>query len=142
MCTLDYDVLVRVDTEDPRISRKEHSCLGCGTTIRKGEAYCRVFYVSDGYGHSEKECFACWWTRREFWEEHGGGPMPWALEDELRECIGGERRNPWRIHLAALRRRWRTSAPARRALHEGWFQGALNRQLRFTRRVLSKRLAP
>lgn len=118
MCTLDYDEYVRAYTEDPRIARKEHSCLGCGATIHKGEAYCRVFYVSDGTGCSEKECFACWWTRSEFWVAHSGGPFPSFLWEELRDCIEGDHSSPWRGHLAALKRRWRTSLPGRMALRK------------------------
>jgi hypothetical protein len=118
MCTLECDDLVRVYAEDPRIARKEHSCLGCGATIHRGDAYNIVFYVSDGHGYSEKECFPCWWTRTDFWEAHSGGPFPSNLWEELKECIQGDHSSPWRAHLAALKRRWRTSPIGRRVLRK------------------------
>ena len=141
MCTLNQDDPVEAYRESAHTARKAHSCSGCGATIQKGEAYCRLFYVADHSASSEKECFACWWTRHEFWEAHSGGPLPWALEEYLHECIEGDRSSPWRPHLAALKRRWRVSDTARRDLRTGWFICAVNRQLELTRRILRKRAA-
>lgn len=142
MCTIDYDDPVRVYRESPRIARKEHECSGCGAVIRNGEAYCYVSYVDDYRGNSEHECFACWWTRSAFWAEHNGGPLPSLLWEELRDCIGGERTNTWRPHLAALQRRWRTSSIGRRELARTIFRAALSRQFSLTRRILRMRAEP
>lgn len=139
MCTLDYDDPVEVYCEGPRTARKEHTCIGCGVVIRAGEAYCYVSYVSDGSASSEKECFACWWTRAAFRDDHGAFPMPSFLWEELRDCIDGERSNPWRPHLAALERRWRTSSVGRQQLRQTVFRSALTRELRNTMRIVARR---
>lgn len=141
MCTLDYGDPVKVYWEDPRTARKEHSCHGCGATIHKGEAYCYVSYVDEYRGNSEKECFVCWWTRAAFRDAHGAFPMPSILWEELRDCIDGDRSSPWRLHLAALKRRWRTSPFGRRELARTIYRNALSHQLALTRRILRKRAA-
>lgn len=139
MCTLDYDWHVKVYREDPRTARKDHSCAGCGSTIHPGSAYCYVSYVVEDSAHSEHECFYCWWTRSAFWEAHGGGSMPSCLWEELRDCVDGEHSNPWRPHLAALKRRWRTSSIGRMELAREVFRNALAHQLSLTRRIRKKR---
>lgn len=141
MCTIDYDDPVKAYREVPRIARKEHSCSGCGATIRKDEAYCYVSYVDDYRGNSEKECFPCWWTRAEFRVAHGAFPLPSFLWEELKECIDGERTSEWRPRLAALKRRWRTSPIGRSELAQTIYRTALLRQLALTRRILRKRAA-
>lgn len=140
MCTLDYDDPVAVYTERPRTARKPHTCVGCGAEIRIGEAYSYVSYVGDGTAHSEHECFWCWWTRTVFSEAHEGGPVPSGLWNELMDCIGGERTNPWRPHLAALKRRWRASPSGRRKLARNVFRRALGRELAKTRKILRERI--
>ena len=142
MCTIDYDSQVKVYREDPRTARKEHSCVGCGAAIHKGEAYCYVSWVGDTTARSEQECFACWWTRREFCLAHWGGPLPSFLWEDLEECIDGERSNPWQPHLAALKRRWRVSWSGRKSLAAGWWRRAITRQLRLTRRIVRERADP
>lgn len=141
MCTLDYDDPVAVYTERPRTARKPHTCVGCGAQIHVGEAYSYVSYVGDGTAHSEHECFGCWWTRTVFSEAHGEGPVPSNLWNEVRDCIDGDRDSPWRIHLAAIKRRWRTSISGRRHLARSVFRKALMREIATTRAILRKRLA-
>lgn len=141
MCTLSCDDPVKVYREDPRTARKAHACSGCGATIHIGEPYCYVSYVDSDSARSEHECFPCWWTRTEFREAHGAFPMPNFLWEELRDCIDGQRPNPWRTHLAALKRRWRTSPTGRKALAREVVRNAVSRQLSFTRRMLRQRRA-
>lgn len=141
MCTLDYDYSVAAYTERPRTARKPHTCVCCGAEIHVDEAYSYVSYVGEGTAHSEHECFWCWWTRTVFSEAHGGGPVPSALEEELRECSRWDDNSPWRVHLAALKRRWRTSTVGRQALARRVFRNALIREMWSTRRILRKRAA-
>lgn len=148
MCSIDYDETCAVWVEKPRTARKEHVCLGCGTTIRPREAYNEVRFVFDGSAGTERECFGCWFVRRAFGDGHSIYPLPSSLMADLADCIGtrlpaGDRSWPteWAPELAAIKNRWRTSESRRQQLAESWMRRALRRELRLIRSVVFARRA-
>lgn len=124
MCDVDLDgERCAVWEEGPAVMSTEtfkgrsHECSCCGATIHRGEVYLRHSNLFEGNWSRERACFACWWSREAFAEEHEGLRWPPAQFDEmLWNCIidNRDRRDPWRPHLAAIYRRRRMSPMGRR----------------------------
>jgi hypothetical protein len=77
-------------------------------------------HVFDGSVASEKLCAACWLVRECFAERHEHGlPFPSDLRHTIRECVSDDGEE-WRVHMAMLQRRWRTSPRGRKWLHRRW----------------------
>lgn len=122
MCDYDGDAEpCTVWREEPAIMStahfkgRPHECDSCGTTIARGDPYLRHANLFEGRWSSEKMCFACWWSREAFFEDHGSYQPPSGLWNMLQECIG-ENDDPldkWRPHFAALKRRFRLTPQGR-----------------------------
>lgn len=129
MCTLDYEGTCPVWREVPRVARTKHECDACGSAIRPGEPYLDHSHVYDGSAASEDMCFACWWARTEFAEAHPLIPVPSMFMEDVRGCISDEEEPRWRLILASLLRRFRTSPRGRLTLHKKWVWRAQRRAL-------------
>jgi hypothetical protein len=141
MCTLDDGEQADIWREDVRVvmrPRKQRECDGCGAVIGAGEPFIDHFDLYEGNANSEAGCFACWWTREVFADDHGGMRYPFGmLMEQLEQCIGENMRrvyrddsswpdsvanydDEWRPHLAALKRRYRASPQWSRKLWRDW----------------------
>lgn len=144
MCSLDVEPC-SAWREAPRIARRHHGCDGCGADILVSHPYLYVSWVFEGSGGNESLCFCCWWEWERFGSHHGTKPMPSDFWGSLQDCITNlddvsEEAIPgWRPALAALKRRWRTSATGRQDLARKWLANALLRGLRLTQRVVLQR---
>lgn len=99
-----------------------HECDGCGAIIARGDAYLGHSSFWDGRWAGERMCFACWWTREVFGDAHSGNCVPSALWEQLQECIGenDDDEDEWRDHLAAMKKRHRSSPSWSRTLWRRW----------------------
>jgi hypothetical protein len=125
MCSLDLESCPVWD-ERVRTARKQHECSCCGQAIKPGEAYMYHSHVFGGSAASEKLCAVCWFVREAFADRHEHWmPFPRDLRHTIRECVSdyGE---DWRVHMAVLQWRWRTSASGRKWLRRRWEEGRAN----------------
>lgn len=117
MCDFGYGDLeiAKVWQETVRRAAKAHYCTSCGATIERGEYHLVHVSILDSVSR-ERMCFACWWAREDFHQEHVGSPsiMPSMLEEFLRECLRDtDNAARWMPYLADLElRRARAAAGA------------------------------
>jgi hypothetical protein len=102
MCEINDGERSQVWRESIHRARKPYTCRVCRAPIAVGDLYGLVFSVFDGEADTERSCFACDVARRDFYDEHNGGPMPSAIEEHLRECVRGAGPE----HMSNEDRRW------------------------------------
>jgi hypothetical protein len=100
VCAFDDGEQADIWREDVRTvmrPRKQRECSGCGAVIGAGEPFVDHFDLYDGNANSEAGCFACWWTRELFADDHGGMRYPFGmLMEQLEQCIGENMRRVYR----------------------------------------------
>lgn len=113
MCEIDMEPC---DVWVPSIhrARKEHRCDCCGTAIRPGQRYHRLFTIFEGDAATSKHCRRCNSALLAFGKAHDGmTPTPVGFDDILDECIA-ERDEGYQIWMrvrAAIRRRRAQGGP-------------------------------
>lgn len=112
MCdTFDLDGdFPKVWRETPRLARKARRCDSCRAPINPGDAYLEHFSVTDD-PLTEAMCFACWWDRAQFAEEHRQSFNPSSFRDLLSECVTWDEKSAarWTPALEALDARMRAA---------------------------------
>ena len=100
--------IAKVWQETVRRAAKAHRCSACGTTIQWKEYHLEHVSILDSVSR-ERMCFACWWVREDFHQEHAGSPsiMPSMLEEFLSGCLGwdDDGSSRWAQYLEQLRAR-------------------------------------
>lgn len=97
--------IAKVWQETVRRAAKAHRCNSCGVGIERGEYHLVHVSILDSVSR-ERMCFACWWAREDFHQEHVGSPsiMPSMLGEFLRECArdGYASDARWAAYLDAM----------------------------------------